>query len=83
MATCVTTPLIERLGLAVIASEKDAVMVTDWEVFNWLSVSVSESVTVGAVTSLMISIVKLSYPLGRAALFESLLIKALWLILIL
>ena len=47
----VTIPVMEIVGVAVIASEKPAVMVTTSEVETKLSLSVSVRVTVGAVAS--------------------------------
>ena len=47
----VTNPLIERVGVAAIASEKVAVMVTVSLVLTILSASVSVSTTVGGVES--------------------------------
>ena len=52
---------IEIVGVAVIPSLKKAVMVTVSEAANRLSTSVSESVTVGAVLSIVISILSVSY----------------------
>ena len=49
--TLVTIPVIEIVGVAVITSEKPAVMVTTSEVETKLSLSVSVKVTVGAVVS--------------------------------
>ena len=45
MATLVTTPVIEIVGVAVIASEKTAVIVTVSEAANKLSSSVSDKIT--------------------------------------
>ena len=67
MATLVTTPVIEIVGVAVIASLKAAKMVTVSEEVIRLSSSVSVSVTVGAVISFTTLIVKSPYPLGRVA----------------
>ena len=47
----VTIPVMEIVGVAVITSEKPAVMVTTWEVETKLSLSVSVKVTVGAEAS--------------------------------
>ena len=47
--TLVTIPVMEMVGVAVIASEKPAVIVTTSEVETKLSASVSVKVTVGAV----------------------------------
>ena len=49
--TLVTIPVMEIVGVAVMASEKPAVMVTTSEVETKLSLSVSVKVTVGAVVS--------------------------------
>ena len=49
--TLVTIPVIEIVGVAVIASENPAVMVTTSEVETKLSLSVSVRVTVGAEVS--------------------------------
>jgi dipeptide/tripeptide permease len=47
----VTIPVIDIVGVAVMASEKPAVMVTTSEVVTILLLSVSVKVTVGAVVS--------------------------------
>ena len=49
--TLVTIPVMEMVGVAVMASEKPAVIVTTSEVETKLSLSVSVRVTVGAVES--------------------------------
>ena len=49
--TLVTIPVIEIVGVAVMVSEKPAVMVTTSEVETKLSLSVSVKVTVGTVAS--------------------------------
>ena len=49
--TLVTIPVMEIVGVAVITSEKPAVMVTTSETETKLSLSVSVKVTVGAVVS--------------------------------
>jgi dipeptide/tripeptide permease len=49
--TLVTIPVIDIVGVAVMASEKPAVMVTTSEVVTILLLSVSVKVTVGAVVS--------------------------------
>ena len=49
--TLVTIPVMEFVGVAVMASEKPAVMVTTSEVETKLSLSVSVKVTVGAEVS--------------------------------
>ena len=49
--TLVTIPVMEIVGVAVMASVKPAVMVTTSEVETTLSLSVSVKVTVGAVVS--------------------------------
>ena len=49
--TLVTIPVMDIVGVAVITSEKPAVMVTTSEVETTLSLSVSVKVTVGAVES--------------------------------
>ena len=49
--TLVTIPVMEIVGVAVITSEKTAVIVTTSEVETKLSLSVSVKVTVGAVVS--------------------------------
>ena len=49
--TLVTIPVIEIVGVAVMASEKPAVMVTTSETETKLSLSVSVKVTVGAEVS--------------------------------
>ena len=56
MATLVTTPVMEIVGVAVIASLNTAVIVTVSDAANKLSSSVSEKVTVGAVPSKVIFI---------------------------
>ena len=49
--TLVTIPVMDIVGVAVMTSEKTAVMVTTSEVETTLSLSVSVKVTVGAVAS--------------------------------
>ena len=51
--TLVTIPVMEIVGVAVITSEKPAVIVTTSEVETKLSLSVSVKVTVGGVESIL------------------------------